>query len=151
MRKTLSLAEEEQAYTMAITGDSLTNIAKALGFAHDYEFYRFRLAHPDFSKLLDGARDASNAHFEDKMLRVTETEASPHAARVKLDAYGRVMGYRNPQRYGTNRIDMSVTTTVDIGSSLARMQARLDDTYRDVTQLAIEAPATKPNDFNDLW
>jgi hypothetical protein len=66
--------------------------------------------------------------------------------RVQVEAYAKVMGYRNPQRYG-NRIDVNLTQTVDIGSSLAKMQERLDATYRDVTP-AIEG--AKAKDIKDL-
>ena len=53
------------------------------------------------------------------------------------------------ERYG-NRVDVNLTQTVDIGSSLARMQTRLAGAY-DVTPSVIEGTIEKPNDSEGLW
>lgn len=124
----LSPEERDIACEYALKGDSLVNIAKVLGFSSVSLFYQYRVNDPEFSKALDHARLAGCDYLEDEILGVVDQYESAHHARVKMDALCRVLAYRKPERYG-NRLDMSITTTVDIGSSLARMQSQLAATY----------------------
>lgn len=132
---------------MQLEGQSVANTAKALGFSHPMQFLRYRKAYPDFENRFESARDMSCEILEDKILTVIEDTETPHEARVRLDALCKALSFKNPSRYG-QRIDLSITQTVDIGSSLSRMQQSLDATYRNVTEIA--APQ-KPNDSDELW
>lgn len=140
------LTQEEQdiAFEYALQGVSLAKTAKTLGFSNDMAFHRYCLNDPVFAKELDAMRARSCPHLEDKMLEIPETCGDAKIGRVQMEVLGRILAYRNPLRYG-NKVDITMTQTVDIGSSLARMQSRLAATYAsqiDVTPIA--------SDINDL-
>jgi hypothetical protein len=144
--KVLTEEQIEMAIESVLRGDTLARTGELLGFKTRMEFHDYLRRHPFLDEKVRAARIDGCIHLEDRMLNVTKEVEDPRLARVQVEAYAKVMGYRNPQRYG-NRIDVNLTQTVDIGSSLAKMQERLDATYRDVTP-AIEG--AKAKDIKDL-
>lgn len=143
----LTNEEMEKAYQLAITGTPYTKIASDLGFNNDMAFFTYRQRHPDFDTALRSARHAGNDLMEDEIRSVADIYDNPQTARVKMESLCRILAFRDPTKYG-NKVDINLTQTVDIGSSLNRMQQALDATYRDVTQIA--APK-ESNDSEDLW
>lgn len=141
----LTLEEQEIAFEHAIAGDTLTATGEALGFKTRMAFYEYCKRDPDFSKALHDARVAGNDYIEDELRHITSLEENPNVARVRMESLCRLLTFRNPAKY-SQRIDVNVTQTVDIGSSLARMHARLLETYAP-QQLDV---TPKLNDINDL-
>lgn len=146
----LTEEEIELAIESQLKGERLTTTAEKLGFSQLSDFYRYRLRDTAFSKRLSDARTQGSELMEDEVRYVADDYHSPHTARVKMESLCRLLAFRDPAKYG-NKVDITIAQTVDIGSSLARMQGRLDSTYRDVTPSVIEGETEKPNDFNDLW
>jgi hypothetical protein len=142
----LNPEEQECAFELGISGDTLTKTAEILGFTSKMAFHRYCLKHPDFASELQAARNAGNGHIEDELRHLMDNETNPHRARVKADILCRLLAFRDPGKYATNRMELNVTQTVDIGSSLARMQARLSETYAP-QQLDV---TPKVNDINEL-
>lgn len=136
--------QKELAYEYAITGISLAKTAESLGFKSIWQFNCFCEANPEFKNTLYAARNNALPHMEDKMLAIKDTCTDPKLARVEMECLARVMSYRDPGRYG-NRVDVNVHQTLDISGSLARIDAQIATTYRDVTP-QIE----KPKEINDL-
>lgn len=147
----LTREQEDLAFESQFRGDTLTRTAELLGFNSPMHFYEFRKTHPNFSKALSDARNAGSEMIEDEIRYVADNYDNAHTARVKMEALCRLLGYRDPQKYGTNRIDMTVTNTGDLGAALARMDAQIEGTYRDVTQSALTPAPQKLNDFSYLW
>ncbi len=140
------LTEEEKilAFEMAIQGQGYREIAQALGFTSHFAFYNFRVKDPVFDKALLHARHAGNVLMEDEVKRFPETESDPQMVRAKADIYFRLLGIRDPSRYNP-KMDINVTNTVDIGSSIARMHERLAASYA-----AIDVTPKKLSDINEL-
>mgnify|MGYP001594006352 CR=1 FL=1 len=141
-----ALTEEQReiAYAHALEGVSITRIGQLLGFSSVYTFYKFYSSNPEFKTGLFAARDEGLPLMEDKMLAIKDTCQDPKLARVEMECLARVMGYRNPARYGNN-VRVDVHQTLDISGSLARIDAQIATTYRDVVPLL-----EKPNEIKDL-
>lgn len=146
----LTPEQQERAFELAISGDTLARIASELGFPNNMGFHRYRQAYPLFDKQFRAARHAGNELMEDQILTAADNYLDPQQARVKVDALARVLGYRD-EKYRTNRVDINVNQTVDISGSLNRLQAQIETAYRDVTPHVIEAAIQKPNDSEELW
>lgn len=143
--RVLTEDEKDQAYGMAVVGDSLVNISKSLKFSDPKVFWRYRQTDPEFAKCLDSARVAGCEHIEDQILSVVDDYPDARQARVKLESLCKALEYRNPVKYSP-KMNIQVNHSLDIGGALQRMDQQLAASYIDITpQIA------KPNDSNELW
>lgn len=79
--------------------------------------------------------------YADEIITISDDETKdPHRARNQIQARQWVAGKHHARRYG-ERIDLNVTQTIDIGSTLAEARARIVRPVSD--QLTIEHEETQ--------
>ena len=100
-----------------------------------------------FNRWLSGDREASLDYVRaqelladvlvDDALEIVDTEPDAQKARNQADMRKWIASKRNTKRYG-DRVDLNVTQTLDIGSTLQEARARLLRPVRD--QLGVNEP-----------
>ncbi len=119
----LSPELEEKAYEMILDGETLDNIAVALGLKTRRTFQRYQLQHPEFLELCDRARIAECQYIEEEIRHVA-SKYSKDYARVELEALTRILKFRDPKKYG-DRVNLDSNITIDIAGSLDRAERRV--------------------------
>ncbi len=115
----------DEALDSIIKGNSIRKVAMFLGFKSLNKFSKFLLDNPAVLAEIENARVQACMHLEDELLSVAD-DYGKDVARTKMDCIAKLLKFRDPKRYG-DKLDMSVTHTIDISGSLLRAEQRVID------------------------
>lgn len=121
----LSDAQEDMAVDMILNLDTMSSIQKKLGFKTRQLFSKYLADNPIFLQKIEAAKALTCAFLEDELLTCAQ-DYPKDISRVKMESIARVLKYRDPKKYG-DKLDMSVTHTIDIAGSLDKADKRMLD------------------------
>lgn len=119
------LSEEQKtiAINMAAEGKALKQIIDAICMP-EYAFLNARRNDHNFEIMFEEARQEGLEHHADSLLVIANEEVDVQRGRLKSDNIKWLLSKRKPKTYG-DRIDVTMTQTVDIRSALAEAQSRI--------------------------
>ncbi len=97
------------------------------------------------------AQEVAADILADEVIQIADTEEDAQKARNRIDARKWKAAKSNPKKYG-DRIDLNVSTTIEIGATLAEARARLrppSDLAKTIDGELIESIALSPIDPSD--
>lgn len=121
----LSDDQENKAIDMVLNLDPMDNVRKELGFKSRQKFAKYLADNPLFLSKIEAAKQLSCYYLEDDLLSCAD-KFNKEYARVKMEAIAKMLKFRDPKKYG-DKLDMSVTHTIDIAGSLDRASKRMID------------------------
>lgn len=113
----LKLAED-----MATEGRTLKDIIEALCTTTS-RFYKYKKEHPQFLQDFEQARQEGLEHLADSLVSISDEYVDVQRARLKSENLRWLLSKRKPHIYG-DRLDVSISATVDITSALIEAKNR---------------------------
>jgi hypothetical protein len=110
-----------QACELVAQGMFITDAAKQLGFA-PCTFYEWRDKYPEFASRLARAEDQGFDALADRLVSAPDDYEDVQRARLYSDNVKWILARRS-KRYA-DRMDLSISQVIDIGSALADARAR---------------------------
>lgn len=128
----LTIEIVETILTEMHNGRSLNSTLKEFKI-NSMMFYDFVAENPILSSKYARAQTARAELLVEELIDIADTEPDPQKARNRIDARKWYASKMTPHKYG-DRIDLNLTTTVDIGKALleAKQRVSLPTRYPDI-------------------
>jgi hypothetical protein len=134
-------AQIDEAIEHILELRSIDILWKKLGFKSRTAFYRYCRANPEFEILLDDVNHFSCRFIEDE-IKYIHDDTDAKVANVKLNAYLKLLAFRDPKKYGP-KLDVSMNQTISIRENIEKANDRVIEMMKDATQV-FALPAVKP-------
>lgn len=155
-----NMRERVRAAIQAIeNGESLRKAAKDVGITWS-QFARTLQGDKDLAAQYARAQEIRADLLADEVIDISDNDPDAQRARNRIDARKWSSGKLAPKKYG-DRIDLNVSTTIDVGLTLAEARARLrpssdlahviDGQLIDVIEDSSARPSDKESETPDIF
>lgn len=118
----LTLEQQKLAINLAQQGKTIKEIREELNIS-PHHFNKMREEDPLFGQNFARARQEGLEELADNLLEIAKTEPDVQRARLHSENIRWILSKRKPETYG-DKLDLSVTTTVDLGGALNEARNR---------------------------
>lgn len=134
---TRDLTEDEEEWVLNDIYESIqiNQSIEKIGFKTRRQFSQYVKTKPDLRKKIVEAMKDSCVFIENDMLNIHRKTKDHKIARIMMEAFKAVLVYRDPKTY-SQKVDLNVTQTLEIGESLIKARERLTKT---VTEIGVPA------------